>query len=69
MKKSDIEMLKSCFTYGYLGWSKYYKAIVEKYGEEATEKEVDKIEKTYEVEHNTYEDIEGCVYNSLILKK
>lgn len=66
METSDIRMLESCFAYSQLGWSSYYKAIVKKYGKEATEKQVEKIKAEYKVVSGTYEDSEGCVYNSLV---
>lgn len=47
LKKSDMDMLKSCFTYGYLHWSRYYKELVEKYGNELIQAEVKKLEDRY----------------------
>lgn len=64
--ESDIRMLKSCYAYGYLGWSDYYLNIVKKYGKRATEKEVKKLESEYRVESNVHTDGEGCTYNSLV---
>ena len=68
MKKSDIDMLKSCYAYGYLGWSSYYLDIEAKYGKEVTEAEVKKLKSKYEVKHSVFTDGEDCSYNELVEK-
>lgn len=65
LEESDMDMLKSCFTYGYLHWSRYYKELVEKYGNELIKAEVKKLEDRYIVVRGVGEDSEGLIYNSL----
>lgn len=65
LNSSDMEMLKSCFTYGYIGWSNYYKELVAKYGQKTINNAVKQLEQGYKVIPNTYEDMEGVKYNTL----
>ena len=67
ISKSDLEMIHSCYTYGFLG-SDYMKNIYKKYGKKIVEKEIKNLEDNYTIEYGTYEDSEGCVYNTLIKK-
>jgi len=65
---SAIEMLKSCFSYGYGYHNRYTEDIIRKYGENAVKTEWEKLEANYDIEYNVHEDREGVTYNSLIPK-
>jgi len=65
---SAMEMLKSCFSYGYGYHNRYTENIIQKYGKDAVKTEWEELEANYDIEYNVYEDREGVTYNSLILK-
>jgi len=71
MTKSEKAMIKSCFTYGYIyltDKNRYLYPIIKRCGLKAVKKELESLKNKYLVISNTYTDIEGCNYNSLIAK-
>ena len=68
LDESAKSMIQSCYTYGELN-SRYIDEKRAKFGDKLVNDYIKLLQDKYSIATNTYTDIEGCTYNSLIIKQ